>query len=32
MSSVAAISDVAGAARYIGGYLNTQSYRVRKYI
>ena len=24
--------DVAGAARYIGNYLNMQSYRVRKYI
>lgn len=24
--------NVDGSARYIGNYLNTQSYRVRKYI
>ena len=32
MSSLAEVDDVAGAARYMGGYLNMQSYRVRKYI
>jgi len=32
MSSLAEVDDVAGAARYIGSYLNMQSYRVRKYI
>ena len=32
MESVAGVDDVAGAARYIGNYLNTQSYHVRKYI
>ena len=29
---IEAVDDVAGAARYIGNYLNMQSYRVRKYI
>jgi hypothetical protein len=32
MASLAEVDDVAGAARYIGNYLNIQSYRVRKYI
>jgi len=32
MLSLAEVDDVAGAARYIGSYLNMQSYRVRKYI
>jgi hypothetical protein len=32
MASLADVDDVAGAARYIGNYLNTQSYHVRKYI
>ena len=32
MSSLAEVDDVAVAARYIGTYLNMQSYRVRKYI
>jgi hypothetical protein len=32
MMSVAGVGDVAGAARYIGEYLRTQSYHVRKYI
>ena len=32
MASLAEVDDVAGAARYIGNYLNMQSYRVRKYI
>jgi hypothetical protein len=32
MASLAELDDVDGAARYIGNYLNTQSYRVRKYI
>jgi len=32
MLSLAEVDDVAGAARYMGGYLNMQSYRVRKYI
>jgi hypothetical protein len=32
MGRLAAVDDVAGAARHIGSYLNTQSYRVRKYI
>jgi len=32
MFSLAEVDDVGGAARYIGGYLNMQSYRVRKYI
>jgi len=29
---IEAVDDVAGAARYIGNYLNMQSYRVKKYI
>lgn len=29
---IEAIDDVGGAARYMGSYLNTQSYHVRKYI
>jgi hypothetical protein len=29
---IEAVDDVAAAARYMGGYLNMQSYRVRKYI
>jgi len=29
---IEAVDDVDAAARYIGNYLNTQSYRVRKYI
>jgi hypothetical protein len=29
---IEAVDDVAGAARYIGNYLNMQSYHVRKYI
>ena len=29
---IEAVDDVAAAARYIGNYLNMQSYRVRKYI
>jgi len=32
MLSLAAVDDVDAAARYIGSYLNIQSYRVRKYI
>jgi hypothetical protein len=32
VASVAGVGDVAGAARYIGEYLRTQSYHVRKYI
>ena len=32
MAKVAAVDDVEGAARYLGNYLNMQSYRVRKYI
>ena len=32
MSSLAELDDVDGAARYIGNYLNMQSYHVRKYI
>ena len=32
MGRLAEVDDVAGAARYIGNYLNTQSYHVRKYI
>ena len=32
MASLAAVDDVDGAARYMGGYLHMQSYRVRKYI
>ena len=32
MASLAEVDDVAGAARYIGKYLNMQSYHVRKYI
>jgi hypothetical protein len=31
MASLARVDDVAPATRYIGNYLNTQSYRVRKY-
>ena len=29
---IEAVADVDGAARYMGGYLNMQSYHVRKYI
>jgi len=29
---IEAVDDVEGAARYIGNYLNNQSYRVKKYI
>jgi len=32
MARLAEVDDVDGAARYIGNYLNMQSYRVRKYI
>jgi hypothetical protein len=32
MVSLVEIDDVVDAARYIGGYLNMQSYHVRKYI
>ena len=32
MRSLAEVDDVAAAARYMGGYLNMQSYHVRKYI
>jgi len=32
MWSLAEVDDVTGAARYIGKYLNMQSYHVRKYI
>jgi hypothetical protein len=32
MMTVAEVDDVDGAARYIGNYLNMQSYRMRKYI
>jgi hypothetical protein len=32
MTSVARVHDVGAAARYIGSYLNRQSYHVRKYI
>jgi hypothetical protein len=32
MASLAEVDDVDGAARYIGNYLNMQSYRVCKYI
>jgi hypothetical protein len=32
MASVAEVDDVGAAARYIGSYLKTQSYRVHKYI
>lgn len=32
MASLAEVDNVAVAARYIGNYLNMQSYRVRKYI
>ena len=32
MASLAEVDDVDGAARYIGRYLNMQSYHVRKYI
>lgn len=32
MSSLAEVDDIDGAARYIGNYLNMQSYHVRKYI
>jgi len=32
MEGLAEVDDVAGAARYIGNYLNNQSYRVKKYI
>jgi hypothetical protein len=32
MAGLAEVDDVAGAACYIGNYLNMQSYHVRKYI
>jgi hypothetical protein len=32
MTTVAEVDNVDDAAQYIGNYLNTQSYRVRKYI
>jgi len=32
MGRLAEVGDVAGAARYMGGYLNMQSYRLRKHI
>ena len=32
MARLAEVDDVAGAARYIGNYLNMQSCSVRKYI
>ena len=32
MGRLAEVDDVDAAARYIGNYLNMQSYRVRKYI
>ena len=32
MASLAEVDDVDAAGRYIGSYLNIQSYRVRKYI
>jgi hypothetical protein len=32
MGRLAEVDDVEGAARYIGSYLNMQSYRVHKYI
>jgi len=32
MGSLAEVGDADGAARYLGNYLNMQSYRVRKYI
>jgi hypothetical protein len=32
MGRLAEVDDVAAAARYIGNYLNMQSYRVRRYI
>jgi len=32
MGRLAEVGDVDAAARYIGSYLNMQSYRVRKYI
>jgi len=32
MGRLAEVGDADGAARYIGSYLNMQSYRVRKYI
>ena len=32
MARLAEVDDVDGAARYMGGYLNMQSYHVRKYI
>jgi hypothetical protein len=32
MARLAEVNDFEGAARYIGNYLNMQSYRVRKYI
>ena len=32
MARLAEVDDVAGAAQYIGSYLNMQSYHVRKYI
>jgi len=32
MGRLAEVDDVDGTARYIGNYLNMQSYHVRKYI
>ena len=32
MGRLAEVDGVAGAARYMGGYLHMQSYHVRKYI
>jgi len=32
MGRLAEVGDADGAARYLGNYLNMQSYRVRKYI
>jgi len=32
MARLAEVDDIAAAARYIGNYLNMQSYHVRKYI
>jgi hypothetical protein len=31
-ASLAEVDDIDGAVRYIGNYLNMQSYHVRKYI
>jgi len=32
MGRLVEVDDADGAAQYMGGYLNMQSYRVRKYI